>query len=334
MLAVTLSSPAAAHHSAAQYDDHKSTRITGTVTRYIWGNPHVYIYVAQLADGEKIEWEVEGSPPSILRRLGWSQTTLHAGDSVTVIGRPAKDPARKALLPTSIQLGDKTLFDRKSELGQLASSATAAQGHAQGIEGVWVTLLDPQLEERLDEEKMPLTPKGRDALKHFDEKTMHPGAHCVPYPAPIFMLSPDLKRITRKDTVVLIDSEFDAAQRTIHMDITAHDGAPASNQGHSIGRWEGTSLYIDTTRFADTPVGNGVGVPSGPGKHLVERLTPSPDGKTLSYHFELSDPEYIATPITGEVKWVFQPTAVYAPLKCNPDNARHFTLRGARSLGR
>jgi hypothetical protein len=316
---------ALAHHSSAMYDDHKSVTIEGTVTRYLWANPHVYIYVAQQVGPQRIEWEIEASPPSILRRLGWSAATLHSGDAIVVTGKPAKDPAHKALVPTSIKQGEVTLFDRKGEVGQLARYDGPASAPAQGLEGVWVTLLDLKTEDLLDEDKMPLTPKGRAAHRRFDERTMHPGAHCVPYPAPVFMITPDLKRIRRANGVLLIDGEFDAAQRTVHLDTATHDGAAVDNQGHSIGHWEGSSLVIDTTRFADNAVGNAYGIPSGALKHLVERLTPAADGKSLTYHFELSDPEYIAATVSADVKWVFSPTSTYAPDKCNPEDAKHFT---------
>ncbi len=326
VLAVALwATGARAHHSSAMYDDHQTVTVTGVVTRYVWANPHVYIYVVQQVGAQKIEWEIEGGPPSILRRVGLSAATLHPGDSVTVTGKPAKNSARRALLPTSIKLGEVTVFDRKGEVTQLTSYNARASGSERGLEGVWVTLLDLKVEEQLDEDKLALTPKGRTARKHFDERTMHPGTRCVPYSAPVFMLTPDLKRIRRKDKVLLIDGEFDAAQRTIHMDAEAHDGAPVSNQGHSIGRWEGSSLVIDTTQFSPSSIGNAYGVPSGPGKHLVERLTPAADGKSLTYHFELSDPEYIATTVKADVRWVFNPTATYAPDKCDPESARHFT---------
>jgi hypothetical protein len=175
----------------------------------------------------------------------------------------------------------------------------------------------------MDPEKLSLTAQGKAAFKHFDEKKMHPGANCVPYSAPVFMLTPDLKRITKGDGVILIDGEFDGAQRTVHMDISTHDGAPMSVQGHSVGRWEGKSLVIDTTHFTDNAMGNAYGLPSGARKHLVERLTP--DGKgALTYHFELSDPEFLAAPVAGDVQWVFRPNVAYTALKCDLENARRF----------
>jgi hypothetical protein len=315
-----------AHHSSAMYDDKQTVNITGAVTKFEWSNPHVYVYLKQLtAAGQVVEWEVEASPPSILRRLGWSQDTLHIGDTIDVTGHPARDTGRKSLLPTLIKKGDTTLFDRKGELVRLAK-ADAAPSNSVGsleLDGVWVTLLAIKIEEQLDPEKLPLTAKGKTAFKHFDEKKDHPGVNCVPNPAPFFMITPDLKRITKGDGVILIDGEFDGAQRVIHMDVSTHDGAPASVQGHSVGRWEGKTLVIDTAHFAGNSMGNAYGLPSGARKQLVERLTP--DGKgALTYHFELSDPEFLAAPFAGDVQWVFRPNATYTALKCDLENASRF----------
>jgi hypothetical protein len=315
-----------AHHSSAMYDDKQTVTIEGAVTKFEWSNPHVYVYLKQLtAAGQAVEWEVEASPPSILRRLGWSQETLHTGDTISVTGHPARDSGRTSLIPTIIKKGDAILFDRKGEVTRLASVDAALAGSVGSLEldGVWVTLLEVKIEEELDPDKLSLTARGKAAFKHFDEKKMHPGAKCVPYSAPFFMITPDLKRITKGDGVILIDGEFDGAQRTVHMDVSTHEGASASVQGHSVGRWEGKSLLIDTTRFTDNAMGNAYGLPSGARKHLVERLTP--DGKgALTYHFELSDPEFLAAPVMGDVQWVFRPNATYAALKCDLENAGRF----------
>jgi len=315
-----------AHHSSAMYDDKKTITVEGAVTKFEWSNPHVYIYVKQLtSSGDTVEWELEASPPSILRRLGWSQDTLQRGDTITVTGSPARDAGRKSILPVLIKRGDTTLFDRKADVTRLASAGAAPSNATPDADlaGVWVTLLAPKLEEQLEPDKLSLTTEGKAAVKHFDEKKMHPGAACVPYPAPVFMITPDLKRITNNGNVILVDGEFDGAQRTIHMDVSTHEGAGPSIQGHSIGRWEGKSLVIDTALFAHHAMGNSYGLPSGTKKHLVERLTP--DGKgALAYHFVLTDPEYLAAPVEGDVQWVFRPNLTYAPPKCDLDNAKRF----------
>jgi hypothetical protein len=153
---------------------------------------------------------------------------------------------------------------------------------------------------------------------------MHPGAACVAFSAPVMMVAPDVKRITSGDGVIRIAGEFDGAERVIHMDLASHDGAEPSVQGHSIGRWEDGTLIIDTTHFADHALGNFSQLPSGPQKHLVERLRLSEDGTRLSYHFELADPEYLAAPVSIELEWAHRPDLAFAPEACDPENARRF----------
>jgi hypothetical protein len=111
----TLTVPAAhAHHSAARFDSSRTVTVKGVVTRYEWSNPHVYIYFEQLTDtGAQIKWRVEAFPISTMRRFGWSKSTLHAGDSITVTGKPAKDANDKSLFPTLIKRGDTTLFSER-----------------------------------------------------------------------------------------------------------------------------------------------------------------------------------------------------------------------------
>jgi len=64
--------------------------------------------------------------------------------------------------------------------------------------------------------------------------------------------------------------------------------------------------------------------PSGTRKHLIERLQPAEDGKSLTYSFELTDPEYLTRAVTGKAEWVFRPDLSYAGETCNPANARRF----------
>jgi hypothetical protein len=87
-----------AHHSfAAEYDTDKPVRITGTVTKVEWTNPHVHFYVDVKNDqGEVVNWNIELGPPLILGHLGWRQNSLKTGDQVTVEGYLAKDQSKLA----------------------------------------------------------------------------------------------------------------------------------------------------------------------------------------------------------------------------------------------
>jgi len=91
VLAVS-SPPLAAHHSFAMFDSVKKTTITGTVTRFEWTNPHVFIEVDVPANGgESTHWSVELGSPSILLRSGWKFTDVKPGDRVTAILNPLRD---------------------------------------------------------------------------------------------------------------------------------------------------------------------------------------------------------------------------------------------------
>ncbi len=87
------SAPLLAHHSfAAEYDSKKPIKITGTVTKVEWMNPHIYYYVdVKDTSGKVTSYAVEGGTPNTLRRNGWGKDSLKTGDNVTVEGFMAKN---------------------------------------------------------------------------------------------------------------------------------------------------------------------------------------------------------------------------------------------------
>ncbi|HSG66412.1 MAG TPA: DUF6152 family protein, partial [Gammaproteobacteria bacterium] len=65
-------SPVGAHHSPARFDMTKELQLDGTVSRYDFTNPHVYIYLdVRGADGRVLTWELEASSTPNLVRRGW-----------------------------------------------------------------------------------------------------------------------------------------------------------------------------------------------------------------------------------------------------------------------
>lgn len=99
--------PAAAHHSIGLYDTENLTTVKGVVTRIEWTSPHVFVYFAAEANGEKAEWSMELDPPVLLRRYGWSKDTVNVGDEITCTGAPAKSGA-KAMRGAIVELEDGT----------------------------------------------------------------------------------------------------------------------------------------------------------------------------------------------------------------------------------
>ena len=316
-----------AHHSPSKYNLSQTVTVTGVLKKVEWSNPHVYIYIEETTPaGATLEWEIECFPPALLRRMGWTKDTLRIGEVLTARGSPGKNAKYKDLFPSVIKRGDQPLFAMADAMKQ----TTPQPAKAASLNGVWSTSLELRvMSQAVSPAMATLTQRGVDARKRYDEDTS-PTSHCIPTPPPLWMITPELKRIALGKDSILIESEQEGVHRTIHMNRTTHEGAQPSIQGHSIGRWEGTTLVVDTSQFAYHGIGNGggngisAGVPSGTRKHLLERFTPNADGMSLTYSFELTDPEYLAVPRTGSLKWTFNPRATFAPEKCDLEIARRY----------
>jgi hypothetical protein len=329
-----LAIPVYAHHSSAIYDVERAVTIEGVVTEYEWANPHVYLYVDTGRDGGQTGvWEVEASAPSIMVLRGWSPETFSPGDRVTVEGYAAKNPDRRMALGVFAETGDGT------RLVMSRNSPTIAQAEADplfgtppdpvpaaGLSGTWIGLPPNQNLVRrflFQANDWALTDAGAAAFDAFDESTS-PAADCVAYTAPFSMVLPDVKIIDIGDARATLVTGLDGAERIVHMNVDSHDDAPYTNQGHSIGRFEGTAFVVDTARFEARPSGNAFALPSSRGKHLVERFEISADRKRLNYSFELSDPEFLAEPIRGQLQWTHSPGSGLAGGDCDLENARRY----------
>ena len=88
-----VSAPLQAHHGETNYDTEKTTTVKGTVTTFLFINPHVQIFLDVKNDKGEIEkWSGEARSPTMLVRVGgWDKTTLKPGDIITAIGFRAKN---------------------------------------------------------------------------------------------------------------------------------------------------------------------------------------------------------------------------------------------------
>jgi hypothetical protein len=117
LLAATVGGAAVAHHSfASEFDAAKKLKLTGTVTKVEWRNPHTYFYVDVKGDDGAIHnWAMELGSPNVLMRRGWTRDSLKIGDQVTVEGARARDNSYKANA-NSVVMGDgKRLFNGSAE---------------------------------------------------------------------------------------------------------------------------------------------------------------------------------------------------------------------------
>jgi Family of unknown function (DUF6152) len=126
LLAITValfSAPIFAHHgSAISYETQLEKAITmkGTVTEFVWKNPHCYIlYNVKDANGKLVEWSAEtSSPSSMTGEHGWSRTTVKAGDELTFTVLPSKITSTAGLLYKLVAADGKVLLEDKSRLRQ------------------------------------------------------------------------------------------------------------------------------------------------------------------------------------------------------------------------
>jgi hypothetical protein len=90
------------HHGVSDYDMANVVTWHGTVTGFLFVNPHSLLDFTRKNDQGKVEeWQGELQSPSMLARRGhWTKDTVKAGDEITIVGCPARN-------------GSKTMFLRK-----------------------------------------------------------------------------------------------------------------------------------------------------------------------------------------------------------------------------
>lgn len=87
-----VSVPLLAHHGAAGLDTGKEITLKGTVTEWIWSNPHCFLqFDAKDDTGTVRNWAVETQNPTAMTQRGFSRTLFKVGDEVTVIIEPVKN---------------------------------------------------------------------------------------------------------------------------------------------------------------------------------------------------------------------------------------------------
>ncbi|MCY3731566.1 MAG: DUF6152 family protein [Rhodospirillaceae bacterium] len=80
------------HHSSVPWYDLQAdpVTVTGVVKEFQFINPHVYIILdVARDDGTVEEWKIESTSRNRLIRIGWTEDSIRAGQTVTATGFPA-----------------------------------------------------------------------------------------------------------------------------------------------------------------------------------------------------------------------------------------------------
>lgn len=108
---LTFAAPALAHHSWHGYDMKNLTTLKGTVTKFDWTNPHVWIrFDIKKDDAGKVEeWSAGGPSPSRMANGGWDKDTLKPGDQIMAVGNLINDGTHQMRLAKVVLMDGREL---------------------------------------------------------------------------------------------------------------------------------------------------------------------------------------------------------------------------------
>ena len=109
--------PVLSHHSfTAEYDGTKPVKVTGTVTKVEWTNPHIWFYVdVKDENGNVTSWAFSAAPPGVLQRRGITKDVLKLGDVVKVDGFRARAGSNNASGGTVTFADGRRVFTASAE---------------------------------------------------------------------------------------------------------------------------------------------------------------------------------------------------------------------------
>jgi len=289
-----------AHHSMSMFDSSQEIVFEGTVSRLDWVNPHMYLIVETHGpDGRPALIEGEGLAITQALVDGLDRDALQPGTPVVMRANPNRGGWGK-----QVRILDVTTEDGEIHPFYTANARTRVLTPAGSLEGHWAPHRAALGAAFGAMARFPITPEGRAAQAQLVADGL-----CYVEPTPFLSVLDELRTIEIGDDEVVMrfDNTGDHVVRTVHMSAAHPAGVQPSLQGHSIGRWEGETLVIDTIAFEPNPSGLGANVPSSPGKHTVERLTLTADRTRLRYEITVEDPGYLTGPATLTQQWDHRP---------------------------
>ena len=184
-------------------------------------------------------------------------------------------------------------------VGDAAEDITAA---APDLDGVWLaapgTIAAPtQAVEMVGPELPQLTAEGLRIREEYDLFVDDPGYLCSPSSINRVWSNPVPIEIEQHPDRVILRYEYMDAVRTVYLDGRSQPvDRPPEVLGHSVGRYEGSTLIIESTGFTFGYIGTVSGTPQTETLSTVERLTLSDDGQRFRLDIFHVDPATFTTP--------------------------------------
>jgi hypothetical protein len=228
-------------------------------------------------------------------------------------------------------------------LGVAAAPVVLAQPSAPDLEGFWTVKFEPEPSGRALIDELPddailiddtgageleigefggleLTPAAVEEVRNYDYAAeLKRENSCVPPSAVFYMQAPFPMEIYQGRDLIVFKMEYFDMYRIVFLDGRSHppDDAPHSKSGHSIGRWEGDTLVVDTTHLSPGTFMNN-GFSHSERIHMVERFRPSPDGTTLWLTQLYEDAAVFEGRAARYMAWTRRPGDYVFPYECDP----------------
>jgi hypothetical protein len=333
--ALTVSTTTLAHHGFGRFDRSKEVEFTGVITGIDFVNPHSYLHFdAVTADGENIAMRCEMRAATLMRRSGWSAEMFVIGAPATVFGFGHRDDPASCYLE-DITIGDAPGFNRNDQFTtdavDVSDRPLRLPSGEPNISGDWAqeqyviavppggrggALVPKSMIAAVESGELAiadvppsgwgprpvtLTDRGQaeaDAFEMWSPED-NPRLRCRPTSI-IFdwVFDGAVNRIAQEEDRIVINYGLYSFERVIHMDMDEHPAdIEPSYAGHSIGRWEGDVLVVDTVGFEP-------GVIAAPVRHsdrlhIVERFSLDPQTMALTREYVAEDPVYFTDQYVG-----------------------------------
>lgn len=338
-----------AHHGInGQFDQSKSISVTGVITDIRFVNPHSYVYFDVTNDAGSVDaWRCELASGSNMRRNGWTTSLFETGSSITIDGLPARREefgcfSETITFENGLAVGNGHVFNQEEAPEVVA--AVAFEDGIPNISGNWVAERRERqapnqgaTEGGMGQQGMAQAMGGGMAMgggggrgpsysqtelglseSQGFNREMNPRFHCQA--TNIFHdwnFNEQVNSIEQNSETIVMTYGFMDIVRTIHLDLNSHpNNITPSRGGHSIGKWDGDTLVVDTIGFLPGYLAATFnGIKHGENLHTVERISLSEDGKTLTREYTVNDPDYLTAPYQGSDS-VMLTNADYQPYNC------------------
>jgi hypothetical protein len=326
ILAVAL--PAAGHHSTAEFDFAATTELDGEVAEVFWRNPHVQLTL-RTSDVQGVEqvWDLEAQDVNSLGRRGLGADTIQVGDRVKVAGNPSRRNARSLfvtnlLLPsgTEVRLRGEATAPRWSTATAGFAAPTRADARpdalaARGVFRVWLRSggPGPGLAD------MPLTSSAQAAVARWtpsDDSSLRCIGAGMPAAMTIGGQIHPIEIVERDGDIVVRIETFDRVRRIRMSEGAAAAAEPGTPLGFSVGRFEGETLVVRTTRIEGGQLDGDGRVPLSAAVVVDERFTPLAATDQLVYERTVTDPATLTEPFSARWIYDWRPELVVEPFEC------------------